>query len=407
MDLLFIIVAQLLVLPVILWALIGLELVTAVLGTILGLLLGRRNPTQYLRYRLRRLRRRLIMSLSLLACALVLIDLLKLEEVVAKVLEHLDERGQLEARFAEVEGSVILGRLELRGLEVSGERGRPTPRDAVDLKIDELIVDVDTAALLTGELTVEQLSVRGVRGRWDRLPTAATIDEPRPRSQLARDFGVTHVSVEDVELIYSTGEQEATIVLDELHTGPIRSDNVMFDLLTHSRGRGAVAGHPFSLINVELDGEPRSTLTIPDLPLARFNAPVERSTGLRVSGRADLEIDARVIPRAPAQTGEREVDLAVDVDVRGFELDAGESGGLKAALLLRLAQRSVASLGEDFELEFDLIVREDELTGVRSVADSGLVERVGEAVAAALRDRVALAQQPHQGDRAPAGEARP
>ena len=116
MDLLQIIVAQLLVLPVILWALIGLEVVTAVLGTVLGVLLGRRRPAVFVRYRLRRLRRRLLMSLSLLACGLVMIDLFLLEEVVAAALGRADEHEQLDVEFSQVEGSVILGRLELLGV---------------------------------------------------------------------------------------------------------------------------------------------------------------------------------------------------------------------------------------------------------------------------------------------------
>ena len=123
MDALFIVVAELLLLPLLLWGLIVLELVLGTLATLVGIVLGRRRPGELISRPWLRLRRRLAWSLALLGGALLVVDLFFFEPLVNVVLGSVDDREDLDLRFAHAEGSFILGRIELEQLELAGTRG--------------------------------------------------------------------------------------------------------------------------------------------------------------------------------------------------------------------------------------------------------------------------------------------
>jgi hypothetical protein len=388
MDALFVVVAELLLLPLILWALIVLELVVGTLGTLVGILLGRRSPSELITHQWKRLRRRLLWSLLLLAIALVAIDLVFFQPLVNVVLGSIDDRDDLDVRYAHAEGSFILGRIEIDHLEMSGTRGDlADPSARFELGIETLVIDVDTAALLALDFAVEELALDGVHGSYDRLRPGA----PEPREEESgpsREFRVDRLHVGALELVVRdrvpSTPRELTLELAELDIGPLRSDHAAFDLLYRSRGRGSIAGIEFEMASHEVDGAPQMTLEVHDLPLDELGAPLERAAGVRAGGKADLVIANRY----HGDVDPAEVEIDVTVTLREFELHAGEKATLGTKVMLELAGRALGRLGRKFPIAFELRITEDELAGARTLAESGIGERLGDAIATALRDEL-------------------
>lgn len=388
MDALFVVVAELLLLPVILWGLIVVELVVGTLATLVGVLFGRRRPGDLIFRPWPRLRRRLTWSLALLAGALLVVDLVFFEPLVNVVLGSIDDRDDLEVRFAHAEGSFILGRIEIDQLELAGTRGDPAdPSARFELEVAELVIDIDTAALLAAELAVEDLSLDGVRGSYDRLRRSAP-EREREDADPAREFRVDRLHVGALDLVVRDRvggtTRELPLALAELDVGPLRSDLAAFDMLYRSRGRGSIAGIAFELRSHELEGVPQTTLEVHDIPLAELGAALERAAGVRAGGEADLVM----VNRYHADTSPPELELDVEVRLRGLDIQAGERATLGAKVMLELAGKALDRLGPEFPIAFELRVGEDELAGARSLSDSGIGERLGDAIASALRDEL-------------------
>jgi hypothetical protein len=388
MDALFVVVAELLLLPVLLWALIIIELVVGTLGTLVGILLGRRSPTDLVRHQWLRVRRRLMWSLLLLATALVLVDLVFFEALVNVVLGSIDDRDDLEVGHAHAEGSFILGRIEIDHLELSGTRGDlDDPSARFELDIQKLVIDIDTAALLTFDFAVEELALDGVRGSYDRLRRVEP-EQPREQPEPSREFRVDrlHIGALDLAVRDHTGTtpRELELELVELDVGPLRSDLAAFDMLYRSRGRGSVAGIEFEMASQDVDGVPQMTLEVLDMPLDELGAPLERAAGVRAGGRADLSL----VNRYHRDADPAEVEIDVTVTLREFELHAGERATIGTKVMLELAGRALGQLGNHFPFAFEVRITEAELAGSRSMSESGLGERLSDAIATALRDEL-------------------
>ena len=165
MDALFIVVAELLIIPLILWALIVLELTVGVAASVFSIVIGRRSPSEAVVYSWRAIRRRLLWSLIFMTSALLLADLVLFDTIVHLALRSADDREDLDVAYEHAEGSFILGRIELHQLELAGVRGEhDDPSARFEVSVDRLVIDIDTARLLAAAFAVEELSLDGVRG---------------------------------------------------------------------------------------------------------------------------------------------------------------------------------------------------------------------------------------------------
>jgi hypothetical protein len=392
MDALFVVVAELLIVPLILWGLIAFELTVGVLASIVSVLLGRRSPSQAVASRWRAVRRRMLWSLIFLTSGLLLADLLLFQSLVTVALGSADEREDLDVQFAHAEGSFILGRIELQHVTLGGTRGPeglddPDARFAVS--IESLVIDIDTARLLLADFAVEEIAVEGVVGSFDRLRAREPERKPeRPGFELSREFSVQRLHVGDLRLELHdhthTPVRELEAELVDLDLGPLHSSTALFDLLYRARGHGSIDGHAFVLTAVEHDGLAQSTLEVHDLPLDAIGEQLEKAAGVRARGHADLTV-VNVYSDGPP---EPKIDLAISLRLRGLELEAGPKSTYSTKLMLGMAERALAKLGDEFPLEFGISLLRSELQGTRSLAEAGVAERIASAIAAALRDEL-------------------
>lgn len=389
MDALFIVVAELLIIPLILWALIVLELTLGVAASVFAIVIGRRSISDAVSYSWRAIRRRLIWSLIFLSGGLLLADVVFFDVIVQLALGSADEREDLDVSCVRAEGSFILGRIELHELTLEGVRGgSDDPSARYGLFVDELVIDVDTAKLLAAAFAVEELTLEGVRGSFDRLRASERKPERDEADGPAREFTVERIHFGDMSLALRdhTGEspRELEVALTELDIGPVASDSVAFDLLYRSRGRGSVAGHEFLLTSIERDGAPQTTLEVRDVPLDALADPIEQAADVRASGSADLIVIDRYI-EGPV---EPQVQIAVDVRLRELELEASADASMGTLMMLSMAKRQLSRFGDELPLQFEVHVLRSELAGARSLVESGVFERVSDAIVEALREQL-------------------
>jgi hypothetical protein len=387
MDALFVVVAELLIIPLILWGLIAFELTVGVLASIVSVLLGRRSATDAVIYRWRAVRRRMLWSLIFLSSGLLLADLVFFDRLVTLALGSADEREDLDVSFAHAEGSFILGRIELQQLTLGGTRGGDDPDARFAVEIESLVIDIDTAALLAADFAVEEIAVDGVVGSFERLRVREPDRKPDERGfELAREFSVQRLHVGGMQIAVSdhtrAPARELEFELAELDLGPLHSSTALFDLLYRARGHGSVQGHAFVLTAVEHAGVPRSTLEIHDVPLDALGEQLEKAAGVRARGHADLTV-VNVYSDGPP---EPKIDLAIGLRLRGLELEAGPDSTYATKLMLQMAERALVKLGDDFPLEFEISVLRSELRGARSLAEADVAERIGDGIATALRE---------------------
>lgn len=389
MDALFVVVAELLIVPLILWGLIALELTVGVVASIVSVMLGRRSATVAVMHRWRTVRRRLLWSLIFLSAGLLLADLLLFERLVTLALGSADEREDFDVAFEHAEGSFILGRIELQNVTLGGTRGGDDPEAQYAVSIDSLVIDIATARLLLADFAVEEIAVDGVVGSFERL----RMREPQPQTEqrgvkLSREFSLARLHVGDLRLELNdhthTPVRALEVELTELDLGPLHSSTALFDMLYRARGHGSVEGHEFVLTAAEHDGVAQSTLEVHDLPLDALGEQLEKAAGIRARGHADLTV-VNVYSDGPP---EPKIDLTISLQLRGLELEAGPDSNYATKLMLEMAERALAKLGEDFPLEFGISLLSSELRGARSIAEAGIAERVAEGIATALRDEL-------------------
>lgn len=392
MDALFVVVAELLIVPLILWGLIAFELTVGVVTSIVSVLLGRRSATEAVAYRWRAVRRRMLWSLIFLSSGLLLADLLLFDQLVTLALGSADEREDLDVEFAHAEGSFILGRIELQHVTLRGQRGGDDPEDPdarFAVSIESLVIDIDTARLLAADFAVEEIAVDGVVGSFDRLRARAPERKPERRGlELSREFSVQRLHVGNLRLELHdqtrTPAREFEAELADLDLGPLHSSTALFDLLYRARGHGSVEGHAFVLTAVEHDGVAQSTLEVHDLPLDALGEQLEKAAGVRARGHADLTV-VNIYRDGPP---EPKIDLDISLRLRGLELEAGPDISYGTKLMLEMAEPALAKLGDEFPLAFQISLLQSELRGMRSLAEAGVAERIADGIATALRDEL-------------------
>lgn len=393
MDALFVVVAELLIVPLILWGLIAFELTVGVVTSIVSVLIGRRSASEAVAYRWRAVRRRMLWSLMFLSSGLLLADLLLFDQLVTLALGSADERDDLDVEFAHAEGSFILGRIELQHVTLGGTRGGDDPDARFAVSIESLVIDIDTARLLLADFAVEEIALDGVVGSFDRLRAREPERKPeREGFELEREFSVQRLHVGDLQLELrdhtQTPVRQFEAELAELDLGPLHSSTALFDLLYRARGRGSVGlggeSHAFVLTAIEHDGVAQSTLEVHDLPLDALGEQLEQAVGIRARGHADLSIVNVLSDEAP----EPKVDLAISLRLRGLELEAGPDSSYGAKLMLEMAERALDQLGDEFPLELQISLLQSELRGIRSLAEAGVAERIAEGIATALREKL-------------------
>lgn len=226
MEFLSHVIAALLILPIIGGAAWLIEFAGLL---VFGLFMAR---TRALRDRWRRTMWMLSMVLSAGLLGLLCIDLFFFESCVRFAVHRIEQRSDITIDFREAHGSLLFGRVELDAAHIK-------IRDRLDVTVDEAELDVSMLGFLRfgEEVPIDLVRVKGLRG---------TVSYQKSSSKASRPFRIERLELEDLDLRIEDPRLHVLQVpvrfLPPLVVSPLRSNELMWDMLCHSTSSVEVFG---------------------------------------------------------------------------------------------------------------------------------------------------------------------
>ena len=349
MESLLLVVAELVSVPRLVALTLLVALAAAVALALGQLVLGRRLRSWALRW-WRRLVWTTIGGLGFMLAGLVFIDLLLFAPALRIALDQIELRSGLDVGFTSATGSLLTGRLELRGVTM---RCNSAGLD-LSLTAQELSLDVDMLRLYRAALPITQVRAVGVRGSIVRRDGGAPA--------VGRPFVVDHLELVDVQVDFEDAItapfRSLPIVFTALELGPLRSDFAMLDVLCGTEASGSARGYAFAAT-----GHSWRAHGIPIGPAAHKLG----AAGRWIRG-GDLDLTLHCGPDRDADP----VPLTVDLRLHDFNIaPPGDSGRNPMASQIASA---LAGLGPDFSLRFEFELPRERFRGASNVGQLGLWE---------------------------------
>lgn len=200
---------------------------------------------------------------SVISCVLLAVTLLAIfianlfffEPIVRRQLAKIEQKTGIGIEFKSAAGSLWQGRVELSDTTV--KRGKHEISQ-LDLTADKLTFDVSVLSLFQAVAIVEEVSVDGLRGTYERVGVPKKFKPKKPfKTELlvVTDAVVTlidHTRKEDLQRKTEANPQAepitAVVEIKSLKSEPFRSNFAVFDLMFRSNLEGVFAGAPISIV---------------------------------------------------------------------------------------------------------------------------------------------------------------
>jgi hypothetical protein len=309
------------------------------------------------------------------------------------ILDRVADRTGIEVQYGEVDGDLWAGQISFADLSA---RRAQDPVSQLDFRLARARVDIAVTSLLWGEIDLEEVHLRGLRGSYQRVGSA----EPAgPR----RDFRIRRLRLQDVQIeVLDAREEPAqriSIEIASLESADFSARQAVFDLLFRSQIQGRFQGVAFQIESTPDDPGGRSrwrvtgarpgTLGVRSWPAALASASLDLDVQSRWQPDPGSDVDFRIglalsgVVRPQDEILGRAYDLLLDADQT-----------LRLTLPLRLAQsrftsaRSVSDTGVVGALLDQVGQSWDRLSNGLDLSDApGLLEEAGEG-ARDLWDRI-------------------
>lgn len=338
---------------------------------------GAATPTGRLRT-IQRLRtaQRTLMWISA-AGLLVLIGLqwLGLPRMVDWAAARMAERSGIRMAYESVEGSLLQGQIQLRGLTLQRDAtGAPSH---FDLRIESVDLDADLFSIL-GTLSLDELKVQGVEGTYERFPK-------NPERPPARAFAIQHLVIEAADLqvrdhATKTEMQEFQLQIENWDSRPFRSAKAAFDLIFRSNGDLLIDEHALQVQSREEGEARRSHWQTEGMPLTLLGAYVGGPFAWITQGSFDLIIDDVWELTGDEATIESEWQVLLhDLRAKAPEGTSLTRRGLTAPILALLNRAP-----NPMPLNFGLTLEEGAFSGHASPFAVSLTKVIGDAAFQAL-----------------------
>jgi hypothetical protein len=347
------------------------------LSSVFGLLLLVLRPSRALRRLLPFGLRTLVTSIVLLGLVFATSELL-FEPIVRALLGRVRAATGIAVTFEEGRGSLLTGKLELTGARLLRTSH---PASTFDVTVEELALDLSLLGLLRNPVRVDELTLRGVRGTYHRHSSG----EPLPEQG---SFVIDRFRIEEAVLRVHDdtlpAPLDAVVRVDSLACDALRRDMVLFDVLFRSEASGTFNGQPFRHRSGESLGWHTSHWHLEGLPLMLLGGQgaSARALGLLGAGVVDVEIDSRW---AGAGTGADDETMEMAWRVRLGERALTTLGGETVGRTLDWLREQTNP-----QVTIPLRVPLSRFERRRTLAQTQLLDALGDGLARALRDRLPL-----------------
>lgn len=163
--------------------------------------------------------------------ALLCVDLFFFESCVRFAVNRIERDSDIRIEFREARGSMLFGRLELEVARIKlGQR--------MDVQVSIAKIDVSMWSLLWGTPSVESMWIEGVRGY---------VSHEGGSRKVSRPFRIERLELRDVDLMIQDSRLPMVHIplrfRPILTISPLRSDELVWDLLCHSKAEMEILGH--------------------------------------------------------------------------------------------------------------------------------------------------------------------
>ncbi len=320
---------------------------------------------------------RVFAALAVLAFTIVLaVHFFFFEQGVRFAFEQVEDRAGISANCAEIDGSLLAGRVTLG--QCSMQRLQHST-SSFDLSVESLTLDLDVLSMF-GTATIETAELEGLSGwiRSDRseAPEEAAEDEERPR----RQFVIENLDVSDVELKIAGWNPDGNafdipVTIERVRISPLRSYLALFDVLFRSNASGTLDGAPFSLSTTATEDGRRTAWRAKQVPVASLGAMTGGLLSWFDAGTVDVFVD---------DEWQKNNATSIDMDWRLHFSDVSVAPPPGTSLTVEFVTgpltRYVNSKNGEFPLEFSLKLDESQFEYRSSLAAAGLWSAVGGAV---------------------------
>jgi hypothetical protein len=329
MEVLVVLVAECLVVPLLLgiWLLAEAVLtlivggISLLVGAVAGgqkrEMSGRERPALMVYPGERRpwLKRAAIVLVSLLIVSLLgllVVNYLFFEPAARLVLDKVKQRTGIEVTFGAASGNIFKGTVVLKRARL--RRGHHQ-KSNFKLTAEEIAVDLDLMALLSLRPSLEYLRVEGLRGTFERT---GKVDRQKPR----RAYKIDELLVKNLEMTitdHTRGTQPIVlqVKINRLESLAFRSRMALFDILFKSSASGVVNQAPFTVEMQDSEDGCGANWTVHRLQLDRAGEYLFGDFNFIGRGSLDIEVLNR-LQTAGVPAIEMQWRLVFrDIEVRG------------------------------------------------------------------------------------------
>jgi hypothetical protein len=296
----------------------------------------------------------------------VLINYFFLDSAVKYVLDNVKERSGVSVEYKVANGNLFTGRFELLGIVAKREKHDQL---TFDLVANTLIIDLDLLSSAFGHAELEYLEIKDSSGKVERLHKSDKLKAKKP-------FNVEFLLIENLDIDYidhtsDRGVQKYKFEVQDLSSKPFRSTHALFDVFFRSNMQGAINGYPFT-IKTEVQKDGRITQwRANDLPVQIAGDFIGGPLKWLKSGKLDIHVD-------DAWAVGNNVDINMDWKFifKGVNAEAPDHLNGMVGTLSNGAVNYLNSRPDPSEVSFRLVVNENQFEGATSLEAAGMWKAV-------------------------------
>lgn len=314
------------------------------------------------------------------------------EPTAQLVISKIEDKTGIEISYSSVSGDVFSGELALLDLHVQRQG-----HENLDFNISaqKIGLNIDVFSLLLKPITIEELSIDGVRGNIkdktkqedisskSKFKTAIgaiqlgvkhkdnnqiEADSQPEKLKAKKAFVIHHLAINDVKLdVYKNDKEPLVLALNKIHSAPFRSEYAVFDTFFRSNIEGSLNNHKITISSEEI-GDGRSTKWhLDNFPVSLIKSYVHKAPfSWFESGNIDVLVEDKW---HYGDNAEIEMDWSMqlkDVFVKAPTDASVVSKAIAFPILNYINKR------DDVDLNFSLVMNEKQFESASSLDAAGL-----------------------------------
>jgi len=287
------------------------------------------------------------------------------------IVGQISQSTNIKIVFDSVNGNFLTGLIRFNGLHVTRNN---SDKSDFNIKVDNIVVDVDVYSLILKPIIIEKLIVSGVKGM---AQSTAPIDKDKRVSlpdegkviKAKTEFIVQNLSIKNVDVrVSKLGNKPLNLVLDSIEAKPFRSRYAIFDIFFRSNIDGSLDGHKI-IIKSREEGNGRVTKWHLDhFPVDIVNQYIQKAPINWFSrGVIDIQVEDKWEYGENAQ-----INMDWNLKLLDVFIEAPEGASIMSKTLSLPIIKYINNKNGDIDVNFGLKMNESQFESTSSLDAAGL-----------------------------------